>query len=659
MIRIKTSISHKEKAMKEFLKALQFGINLKDTKGEDKQLLRELLKTNIVKEYKQKLYLNNNFVFGKIDISAHGTGFLQCFDESFSKDLLIENKNLNGANYGDIVACLILPLKKKRASAKVVLVLKRANASSLVITKQYGTAVLGMNIKTGLSLALKASQKSLKALPLGTILKIENKDNTITEVLGHIDDERVDEKISLALFNKNAEFSELCLQEANANGTEVDASMYPNRLDLRHLPFCTIDPVDAKDFDDAIYYDKNQNAIYVAIADVSEYVFAYSAIDKEARARGFSIYFPHLAVPMLPRNLSENICSLKPNEDRLSFCFKISLDDEAEVLKEELFEAIINSKRRFNYDEVDVFLEQKSDLKELSWLYDLEKICKNLRKKRLKNAFEFKSKELKMDLNSNQELINTRFEVDTPSHQLIEDCMLLANKAAAKLIQTGIFRNHAPADAQKIHKLLEELASLGIDVKFKPNLSELIRDIQALADELHIREEVDKLIIKAQKKAVYASENLGHFGLGFDRYTHFTSPIRRYSDLILHRLLKAKINNDEKNFQYLLLNITSTCENLSLLEREADKVAWDFMDRKFARWAKTQIGKSFKAYISDNSSPIIAKLDDELKGAHIIILGTPRVHLLQKVELIISEVDIISAKIFGKIHKTLENIERL
>ena len=534
----------------------------------------------------------------------------------------------------------------------MVLVLKRANETSLVITKRYGEAVLGMNIKTGLSTALKASQKSLKALPLGTILKIENQDNNIIEVLGHIDDESVDEKISLALFNKNNEFSDACIKEALANGDSVDASMYENRLDLRTLPFCTIDPIHAKDFDDAIYFDTEKRELYVAIADVSEYVYAYSAIDKEARSRGFSIYFPHIAIPMLPRPLSENICSLKPHLDRLAYCFKITLDLDCKVVKEELFETIINSKRRFNYDEVDEILIQKPDLKELSWLYKLFEITKTLRKNRLKNAFEFRTEELRMNLDENLSLQSTIFEKDTPSHNLIEDCMLLANKAAAKLIDVGVFRNHSSADMKKIDRLLNELLELGIDVKLKPNLPELIRDIQALADELGLRAEVDKLIIKAQKKAEYSSENGGHFGLGFDKYSHFTSPIRRYSDLILHRLLKAKQKKDEKLFNYLLLNIQSTCENLSVLEREADKVAYDFMDRKFARWAAKNIGKKFKALVVQNDGICIAKLDDEIKGADIILYDT-RVNLLESVEVQILEADIIMAKIYAKITQRL------
>ena len=190
-------------------------------------------------------------------------------------------------------------------------------------------------------------------------------------------------------------------------------------------------------------------------------------------------------------------------------------------------------------------------------------------------------------------------------------------------------------------------------MKVKTNLREYIKDVQSLADELNLRDEVDKLIIKAQKKAVYASENEGHFGLGFEKYTHFTSPIRRYSDLLLHRLLKAKLKNDEKLFSYLLLDIKSTCENLSILEREADKVALDFMDRKFARWAKKNIGKEVRAVVSEVSNICVAKLDDELKGANLY-LRENKLALFEKILVQIVDVDIIYAKIFVKFVKRLE-----
>ena len=638
--------------MKEFLTKLLDGASEKEVASADKEILRNLLNLNAVSYHKDRYYLNNGFVCGKLDISANGTGFLAPYDKRFKQDIIIENKNLNASHYGDIVLAKLLPLKKKRQSAKVVMTLKLANETSVVYTKQIGSVILGVNVKTGLSSALKASQKTLKMLPPGTLLKIGNLNNEIVEVIGNINDPLSDEKISLAVFNKNDEFSEECEAQALAWGDEVDAAMYPQRVDLRELSFCTIDPVDAKDFDDAIYFDEKKREIYVAIADVSEYVTPYSPIDAEAKMRGFSIYFPHKAVPMLPRNLSENICSLKPNVARLAFCFKITLGENNEVVKEELLEALIVSKRRFNYDEVDQILRgERKD--ETGWIKPLFALTSRLRKKRLKNAFDFRTQELRMSLDTDGRLASTRFETDTDSHRLVEDCMLLANVAAAKRIVKGVFRNHGSPDLRKIQILLEDLGALGFDFVYESDIANLVRKIQAQADAVGNREEIDKLIIKSQKKAEYGAQNLGHFGLGFERYTHFTSPIRRYSDLTLHRLLKAKLRNDEKFFNYLLLNIEATCSNLSELEREADRVAFDFMDRKFARWAKERIGQRFNAYISENQNVAVARLDDEIKGARIF-LGAYCVNLLQKVIVEITDANIATAEIFGKVVKKID-----
>ena len=638
--------------MKEFLTKLLDGASEKEVASSDKEILRNLLNLNAVSRHKDRYYLNNGFVCGKLDISANGTGFLTPYDKRFKQDIIIENKNLNASHYGDIVLAKLLPLKKKRQSAKVVMTLKLANETSVVYTKQIGSVILGVNVKTGLSSALKASQKSLKMLPPGTLLKIGNLNNEIVEVIGNINDPLSDEKISLAVFNKDDEFNEECEAQALAWGDEVDAAMYPQRVDLRELPFCTIDPVDAKDFDDAIYFDEKKLEIYVAIADVSEYVTPYSPIDAEAKTRGFSIYFPHKAVPMLPRNLSENICSLKPNVARLAFCFKITLDEEDEVVKEELMEAIIVSKRRFNYDEVDQILRGEREDK-TGWIKPLFTLTSRLRKKRLKNAFDFRTQELRMSLDADGGLASTRFETDTDSHRLVEDCMLLANVAAAKRIVKGVFRNHGSPDLRKIQILLEDLDALGFNFVYESDIANLVRKIQAQADAVGNREEIDKLIIKSQKKAEYGAQNLGHFGLGFERYTHFTSPIRRYSDLTLHRLLKAKLRNDEKFFNYLLLNIEATCSNLSELEREADRVAFDFMDRKFARWAKERIGQRFNAYISENQSVAVARLDDEIKGARIF-LGAYSANLLQKIIVEITDANIATAEIFGKVVKKID-----
>ena len=639
--------------MRYFLETLSRGASNPNAKCKEALRILEFLKA--ISFHKGKAYLNNGFITGRLDINARGVGFIEVFSDKPMRDIVVESKNLGGAHLGDIVVAHLLSNKKSRQSAKILAVLEPANETSLVYLKRFGEAVLGVNIQNGLSLALKASQKSLKALPLGTLLKINNANNEITEVLGLITDPNIDEKISLAIYNKKDEFTPACEDEARAWGDAVDPSMYKERVDLQHLPFCTIDPDDAKDFDDAIYYDTSKNALYVAIADVSEYVSAFSATDKEAKNRCFSIYFPHKSVPMLPRTLSENICSLRPDEPRLAFTFKISLNDDLSVKKEELFSAIIKSKKRFTYNEVDKILENKSGCEQgiLDWLLPLHKITQRLKQIRLKKGFDFRSKELKMSLNDDGLIASTHFESETPSHALIEDCMLLANKAAAKMISKGVFRNHAPADIKKINFLLDDLAALGIEAQYESDLALMIAKIQSKANELGIREDADKLIIKAQKRAEYSHTSSGHFGLGFETYTHFTSPIRRYSDLTLHRLLKAQLAKDDKLYNYLLEGIEATCEELNIKEREADKVAFDFMDRKFARWAEQNIGKDFICYISEISEPLIARLDDELKGARII-LPNFTCPLLTRVRVRIISSDIASAKIIGKVVEKLD-----
>ena len=639
--------------MRHFLETLSRGASNPNAKCKEALRILEFLKA--ISFHKGKAYLNNGFITGRLDINARGVGFIEVFSDKPMRDIVVESKNLGGAHLGDIVVAHLLSNKKSRQSAKILAVLEPENETSLVYLKRFGQAVLGVNIQNGLSLALKASQKSLKALPLGTLLKINNANNEITEVLGLITDPNIDEKISLAIYNKKDEFTPACEDEARAWGDTVDPSMYKERVDLQHLPFCTIDPDDAKDFDDAIYYDTSKNELYVAIADVSEYVSAFSATDKEAKNRCFSIYFPHKSVPMLPRTLSENICSLRPDEPRLAFTFKISLNDDLSVKKEELFSAIIKSKKRFTYNEVDKILENKSGCEQgiLDWLLPLHKITQRLKQIRLKKGFDFRSKELKMSLNDDGLIASTHFESETPSHALIEDCMLLANKAAAKMISKGVFRNHAPADIKKINFLLDDLAALGIEAQYESDLALMIAKIQSKANELGIREDADKLIIKAQKRAEYSHTSSGHFGLGFETYTHFTSPIRRYSDLTLHRLLKAQLAKDDKLYNYLLEGIEATCEELNIKEREADKVAFDFMDRKFARWAEQNIGKDFICYISEISEPLIARLDDELKGARII-LPNFTCPLLTRVRVRIISSDIASAKIIGKVVEKLD-----
>jgi len=623
--------------------------------GESEEVLELLRGFKAVKQKGDLLTLDSKYRIGILDVTGSGTGYLESFEAEGRKDLLIEPDDLGGATKGDIVLAKRIFTRGGRAKAKVVQILKKAFATYVVYLEKEGKKIVARNIMTELPTVVAASQKALRELPEHAVLKIDSTTSQILEVLGRLDDPKVDEKISLAIYNKKEAFAKEALEEAERYGNSVDRSRYPDRVDLTNLPFCTIDPPDAKDFDDAIYFDTKAYALYVAIADVSHYVYENSALDKEARSRGFTIYFPHKAIPMLPRSLSENICSLKPLEDRLAYTFKITLDPNTlEVKKEELFEAVICSQRRYTYDRIDQFLagdfsgKDATDETILDFLLPLAKILGKIRKKRLQSGCEFRSAEVRMKLDEEQNLVSTKIETETPSHALIEDAMLLANKAAAKRFEKGLFRIHEQPSLERIEELLDDLSAVGIyNEKSLHEIYPLIRGLQAKADEKGMREEVDTLIIRAQKQASYATENIGHFGLGFETYTHFTSPIRRYSDLIVHRLLKALRKKEEKLISYILQNLEIVAVRVSELEREAAKVAWDFMDRKYARWAAAHLGEEVEGIITDAERVPIAIMKSPIIGARIFLIDQD-LQLFQKVKIELLESHITTARIIGK-----------
>ncbi len=647
--------------MKNFLLQLTHGINLADIPAEFEELVQKLTLQKALKTKMGVTKLDSKYRVGVLDVSRNGTGYLDAFGNERSKDLTIEGFNLENAYKGDIVLVKRL-FSKKGANAKVVLILKRANAVSVAYTEEVQGQVLVKNIKTELPMVIASSQKALRELPKGTVLKIDNYTSSIMEVLGLLSDPKVDEKISLGLYNKTEFFSKQAEADAKAHGDSVYKDEYPDRVDLTHLPFCTIDPPDAKDFDDAIYFDVETTTLYVAIADVSTYVVEDSELDKEAKSRGFSIYFPHKSIPMLPRSLSENICSLKPDVDRLAFTFKITLDPSTyEPIKEEVMNAVIHSQRRYTYDEIDAFLagdfSKKREIDTLIWGYlePLQKFLLKVKKKRLANGCEFASEEVRMILDENQNLIATRVESETPSHALIEDAMLLANKAAANKYDKGMFRTHGVPTYEKIDALLNSLEEIGIFAQSYDDIYKTIRELQKKSDEKGLRKEVDQLIIRTQKQAQYTAENDGgHFGLGFATYTHFTSPIRRYSDLIVHRLIKAIMIGNKEQIAYIMGNADVIALRVSELERESAKCAWDYSDRKYARWAKENIGNTFVAMVTDVSSSVpTAYIEGDISGARVFLLGA-EVELFDKVKVEIVEAHITTTKIIASVVEKIE-----
>ena len=643
--------------MKSLLIRLTHGLSEQDISPSEALHVEHFL----IKKYithKNGIYkFHSKYRAGTLGLIQKGTAYLNVIGE-ITRDLFIGEGDLGQAQEGDLIIAQRLLGVRGKPSAKIAEIVGRAVTYSVgYIIEKDGHKSL-VDLKTDFPSGVELSTDELNSYEIGDVFKISNQDYKIMEKLGNIQDPLVDEKIVLAQFNKHDEFEKEVLEIATSF-TEVDAKKYPKRKDLRALAFSTIDPVTAKDFDDAIYWDDENTTLYVAIADVSEYVKPFGAIDNEAIYRSFSIYLPHRSIPMLPRQLSETLCSLQAHVDRLAYVFEMKLDVvNLEVKSSKVYEAIIHSDRRFNYEEIDAYFNGKlkaENTKEQEIFDSLTKlrvVTDALKEKRLKVGYDFHSTELNMFIDEKSNLVSTESAEETPSHGLIEDCMLLANKEAASKFERGIFRIHEPPSQAKIQKLYQELAGIGMAIDIKETIKETITDIQNQAKDMDLVSEVDTLIIRSQMQARYAPTNSGHFGLGFEAYTHFTSPIRRYSDLIVHRLLKAINNNDTQEGSYVLRNIESLCMVISEKEREASTIEVDFMDRKFARWAKINLNKEFKARISGTDPEIKADLNDEIKGARLHVTSTESVILFQDVIVCIDKVDIAKAKIFVRVVST-------
>ncbi|MFZ3053064.1 MAG: ribonuclease R family protein [Sulfuricurvum sp.] len=646
--------------MKSLLIRLTHGLFKQDIAQDEQELIKQWHTMKILNFENEKYQFSSQYRAGTVSSVQTSGAYLQTIGESI-RDHFIDTSYLNGAREGDLVIAQRLLGKRGGPSAKVVIIVGRSETFSIgVISTKSGELQL-QDIRTSQNISI--SLIDLPETTDGSVYQINNQ-NSVATYLGNLSDPMVDEKIVLALYNKHDEFEEDVLEMAASFPKEVDASLYPNRRDLRHLPFCTIDPVTAKDYDDAICYIPESNTLYVAIADVSEYVHPFGAIDAEAIYRSFSIYLPHRSIPMLPRQLSETLCSLQPLVDRLAYTFEMKIDPSTlEVVSTDLYESLIHSHRRFTYEDIDTFLEgnltatTEKEKCVLAYIPQLNDLTAKLKQERMKKGYDFRSSELEMYINENQNIVSTEFAVETPSHALIEDCMLLANKAAASMYDRGVFRIHEPPSPMKLQSLYQELASIGIFVEFQGSIKETITAIQAEAEKRELISEVDTLIIRAQMQARYAPYNTGHFGLGFERYTHFTSPIRRYSDLIVHRLLKAIKAGDTEEGSYVLRNIESLCTSISEKEREASDIEIRFQERKFARWASTVIGQTFKARVMQTEDQIRAEIHDVITGAKVNVTAHFGLLLFDDIMVKIEGADLATAKITASFVRKIEKEE--
>ena len=610
-----------------FKKILTNNYELNDS---EKKYLKPFIDEKIVYIENEIYKLNSKYRVGILKVN-NKNAILNDLDSEY-KNIKLDINELKGAYNDDLILVKRVFNPRSSFKAKVERVLYTKASPVLVYIKDKSIYSLKESVLLKESIREKYDE--------GDVLIINSKTFELIEKIGNKTDASIDEFISLYLYD------ELIRKEKYL---EVEASMddnNPARVDLTHLAFTTIDPASAKDHDDAIYFDKELNILYVAIADVSYFVKEDSELDKQALLKSTSIYLPNKVLPMLPPSLSEDMCSLKEGENRYSYVFKIYLNENLEVEKSELFEAIIKSHRKFSYGRIDRVIEGQLDKytqieKEIfDYLIPLYEITKQIRARRLKKGYDFISSENRLKLNHNQELESIVTENSTASHQLIEECMLLANiEASKKLKGIGIFRIHEEPSFQAISKLVDSVNLLGIKAEMKSNVHDTITDIQKRAKNTGLNEEINDLIIRSQSQAKYSSRNLGHFGLGFDSYSHFTSPIRRYSDLVLHRMLKTK---------KIPSGIDDICTHISENERKVDQLVWDFEDRKYARWANKHIGEEFKAQIVDVERGV-AKFYKDIPGLRVHLDNFRGEKLFSKIKVIIKSSDIITKNIVGTI----------
>lgn len=436
----------------------------------------------------------------------------------------------------------------------------------------------------------------------------------VTKVLGNQLQAGMEVEIALENYAIPHHFPQEVMAQVNDLDDELSEKEYESRQDLRALPFVTIDGIASRDFDDAVYAKKSgaNYRLYVAIADVGHYVRRGSALDEEAYLRATSVYFPDRVIPMLPEKLSNGLCSLNPQVDRLAMVCELSIDAAGMIKRSKFYEAVIHSHCRLTYETVEQLLFVQNDamreafthlLPALEALKEVYRRLRIARENRQAIDFEFDEAEFSYDSEGKIESITARKRLQ--AHRLIEECMIAANVAAAKFVEKHKFaapyRVHDRPDSDKAARLLEYLGKLnlswqGVYGQIEPaDLAALVTKIAARED----REVIEKMILRTLPQAVYSPENRGHFGLALSHYAHFTSPIRRYPDLLLHRAIKHKLQGKTaKTFFYDYQAMQTLSAHCSMAERRADEATREAMDFLKCEFMRHRLGEVLTGKIS-------------------------------------------------------------
>ncbi|SKB38113.1 ribonuclease R [Daejeonella lutea] len=558
------------------------------------------------------------FVTGRVDMTADGSAYIVSEDE-FEEDIFVAPRKLRNALHGDTVKVYVYAKSKgRKKDGEVVEIIKRAKmefTGIIKLSERFAFFVpddrkMLHDIFIPLD-GLKGGKDNEKAVARITDWPEDAKNpiGEITHILGMQGENNAEMNAILADYGFPLEFPALVEKEADEIPEAITGEEIAKRRDFRNILTFTIDPADAKDFDDAISFRKLDNGnieVGVHIADVSHYVRPNSALDKEAFERGTSVYLVDRVIPMLPERLSNGLCSLRPNEDKLCFSAVFELDHEANVIHEWFGKTIIHSDTRFSYEQAQEILENKTG-KHSEELLKLNELAYKLRDRKFKHgAISFESTEVKFRLDEHGKPLGVYVKERKDAHKLIEDYMLLANKKVAEFIAkkgkgkqklTFVYRSH---DSPKEDALLS-FSQFAMKFGYKIDISsgrETARSLNFLMADVEGKKEqnvLTQLAIRSMAKAIYTTKKHSHYGLAFDFYTHFTSPIRRYPDVMVHRLLElylagGKSVNEE---EYEKMSLHS-----SQMEKKAADAERASVKYKQAEYLEGNIGEEFKGIIS-------------------------------------------------------------
>ena len=564
-------------------KQIAWAISLKGSEYQKlvSRSIKELKKGGTLSElsnYKYRYNYTRNIITGIVDINKSGNGYVKT--DLFQSDIFVAKKNTSNALNNDLVSVQIIKKSKKRVEGRITQIKERGQVRFIGVVERFNNDGFFIpedkkinthffvpknklnNAKNKDRVILKFTDWPLSAKnPFGEVVKILKSQTSLTEEI----------KNNIELFNIRTTFNSKVEKELLTITNSINDKSVKNRTDFRKDKTFTIDPDDAKDFDDALSIKINSSSITVGIhiADVSHYIPANSEIDKEASLRAFSVYFPGLVIPMIPEKLSNEICSLNPNEDKLCFSVVVTIDPGSYAIKSHwVGKTIINSNKRFTYGEAEKIIVENVPSEFSSEIKLLDNIAKHIRKNRMENgSIDFERRETSFILNSDNEPIDIVEKPALSTHKLVEEFMLLANKIVAQKLSKklfSIYRVHDLPNKEKINDLINYLSqlklkntNLRIDYKKFPKTINLLLKSEEIKDQKNC---VENLILRAMSKANYSTKNIGHYGLGFEKYTHFTSPIRRYADLLVHRLI-SNINN------CTLSELNSRCEHFSRTEK--------------------------------------------------------------------------------------------